>query len=93
MGCTKSKRCVNIICSSQNIKWRDTTAFVPPISGGRVIKVYDGDTITIANYMPYANSPLYRFSVRINGIDCPEIKTRKAVRHNCSRHLIEQNFK
>jgi hypothetical protein len=38
------------------------------------IKVYDGDTITIASKLPYDSSPLYRFSVRLNGIDAPEIK-------------------
>ena len=54
--------------------WKDTIPFVPPISGGRVIKVYDGDTITIASKLPYKKSPLYRFSVRLNGIDSPEIK-------------------
>jgi endonuclease YncB( thermonuclease family) len=57
-----------------NVEWKDTTAFVPPINSGYVIKVYDGDTITIASKMPYRNSPIYRFSVRLTGIDCPEIK-------------------
>jgi len=56
------------------IKWEETTAFVPPIAGGQVIKVYDGDSITIAGYLPMYNSPLFRFSVRLNGIDTAEIK-------------------
>jgi micrococcal nuclease len=56
------------------IKWEDTTPFTIPINGGQVIKVYDGDSITIAAYLPIQNSPLYRFSVRLNGIDTPEIK-------------------
>lgn len=56
------------------VGWNDTTAFVPPVSSGYVIKVYDGDTITVASKMPYRNSPIYRFSVRLSGIDCPEIK-------------------
>jgi micrococcal nuclease len=56
------------------IKWEDTTAFTMPITGGQVIKVYDGDSITIAAYLPMDNSPLFRFSVRLNGIDTPEIK-------------------
>ena len=56
------------------IKWEETTAFTPPITGGQVIKVYDGDSITIAGYLPMYNSPLFRFSVRLNGIDTPEIK-------------------
>ena len=57
-----------------NVDWNNTTPFVPPIKSGYVIKVYDGDTITIAAKMPYMNSPIYRFSVRLLGIDCPEIK-------------------
>jgi endonuclease YncB( thermonuclease family) len=36
--------------------------------------VYDGDTITIASKLPFVESPLYRLSVRLNGIDTPEIK-------------------
>jgi len=56
------------------INWGDTCPFVPPVTCGQVIKVYDGDTITIASKLPYDSSPLYRFSVRLNGIDAPEIK-------------------
>lgn len=57
-----------------DIEWNDTVEFTFPITGGRVIKVYDADTITIAAKLPYDESPLYRFSVRLNGIDAPEIK-------------------
>ena len=60
--------------NKQLIKYEDTIPFVFPITCGQVIKVYDGDTITIASKMPYDASPLYRFSVRLNGIDTPEIK-------------------
>jgi micrococcal nuclease len=57
-----------------DIKWEDTQEFTFPIKGGRVIKVYDADTITIASKLPYEESPLYRLSVRLNGIDTPEMK-------------------
>ena len=56
------------------ILYKDTIPFIPPIHGGVVVKVYDGDTITIASKLPYPESPMYRFSVRLNGIDSPEIK-------------------
>ena len=56
------------------IDYGETTPFTPPITGGQVIKVYDGDTITIATRLPYPESPIYRFPVRLAGIDCPEIK-------------------
>jgi len=58
-----------------SITYKDTTRYVPPITGGIVVKVYDGDTITIASKLPYDESPLYRFSVRIYGLDCAEMRT------------------
>ena len=71
---------------------KDTVLFVPPIEKGVVIKVYDGDTITIASKLPYSESPLYRFSVRLNGIDCPEIKSKNESEKECAiiaRETIE----
>jgi len=56
------------------INWEDTIPFIPPIETGKVIKVYDGDTITIAAKLPYKKSSLYRFQVRLLGIDSPEMK-------------------
>jgi micrococcal nuclease len=60
----------------ETITYHDTIPFVPPIACGKVIKVYDGDTITIASKLPYDNSPVYRFSVRLLGIDSPEMKSK-----------------
>lgn len=68
----------------RQIEWNETVPFVPPIHFGIVIKVYDGDTITIASHLPYINSPLYRFSVRLNGIDCPEIKGKTEEEKECA---------
>ena len=76
-------RCLRYLCNlftrtttqpETIIKWEDTVEFTFPITGGRVIKVYDADTITIATRLPFKDSPLYRLSVRLNGIDAPEIK-------------------
>lgn len=67
------------------IKWEDTVPFVFPIKGGQVIKVYDGDTITIASKLPYDASPLYRLSVRLKGIDTPEIKGKTADEKQAAR--------
>ena len=58
-----------------DVTWDDTVPFVIPISDGRVIKVYDGDSITVAAALPYPQSALYRVSVRLNGIDAPELRT------------------
>ena len=73
-------RCLRYLCNlftrtttqpETIIKWEDTVEFTFPITGGRVIKVYDADTITIATRLPFKDSPLYRLSVRLNGIDAP----------------------
>jgi micrococcal nuclease len=46
---------------------------------GKVIRVYDGDTITIASRVPgLYNSPIYKFSIRLNGIDAPEMTGKDA---------------
>ena len=74
----------------EEVNYEDTIPFIPPITHGKVIKVYDGATITIAALLPYENSKLYRFSVRINGIDCPEIKTKNKEEKVCA--LMAKNM-
>ena len=48
--------------------------FIPQITEGIVVKVYDGDTITIVSPLPFEDSKYYRFSIRLFGIDSAEIK-------------------
>ena len=60
----------------QNITYKETEAFIPQIRFAKVIKVYDGDTITVAAKLPFETSPVYRFSVRLRSIDSPEIKSQ-----------------
>lgn len=67
-----------------NISWEDTVQFVPPINEGIVIKVHDGDTFTLAAKLPYDNSPLYRFSVRLKGINCPELNSKNENEKICA---------
>jgi endonuclease YncB( thermonuclease family) len=67
------------------IPWKDAIQFIPPVNKGLVIKVYDGDTITIASKLPYSESCIYRFSVRLNGIDCPEIKGKTESEKQCAQ--------
>ena len=57
----------------QQSTFQNTPKFVPPVTYGKVVKVYDGDTITIAARLE-GNPTLYRFSVRLNGIDTPEMR-------------------
>ena len=64
----------------EHITYKDTIPFIIPILYGKVIKVYDGDTITIAAALPIINNnKLYRFSVRLSGIDSPEIKGHTSI--------------
>ena len=69
-----SNNIINDISYLDNINYKDTLAFIPPVKFGKVIKVYDGDTITIAARLPFEGSPIYRFSVRLAGIDSAEIR-------------------
>lgn len=70
--------------SSDKLNLTESVPFVPPISSGLVIKVYDGDTFTLVSKLPYPDSPLYRFSVRLLGIDCPELKSKDENEKMCA---------
>jgi endonuclease YncB( thermonuclease family) len=69
-----------------NVVYENTVPFVPPVNVGKVIKVYDGDTITIISKLPYTEGPIYRFLVRLNGIDSPEIKGHTVNEKELARH-------
>jgi micrococcal nuclease len=89
LRCSLITRCFSCFNRDKNnyskIEWKDTVPFVAPVTTGQVIKVYDGDTITIAAKLPYKSSPLYRFSVRLDGIDCPEIKGKNEDEKECAK--------
>ncbi len=55
----------------ESLTYATTIPFVPPVEIGKVIKVYDGDTITVGAILL---NKAYRFSVRLRGIDTPEMK-------------------
>lgn len=71
--------------NKQDMVKEEPTPFVVPITEGKVIKVYDGDTITVQFKLPYKDSKLYKISVRLNRIDCPELKTKNAIEKECSQ--------
>ena len=54
-----------------DITLKDCDKFIPAIRWAKVVKVYDGDTITIAACL---DDKCYKFSTRILGIDTPEIR-------------------
>ncbi len=65
--------------SVEEIKKINPKVFLPPIEFGRVLSVYDGDTITIASMLNINNTDeLYRFSIRLKGIDTPEMRAKTA---------------
>ncbi len=75
MGCSIC-RYKKIVPNSIEVSYKETKPFIVPITSGYVIKVYDGDTITICNRLPIKNcNDIFRFSVRLDGIDTPEMKS------------------
>tara|TARA_Y100000389_G_C17459128_1_gene520342 strand:- start:2109 stop:2672 length:564 start_codon:yes stop_codon:yes gene_type:complete len=66
--------------------WKNTPKFIPDIKYGKVIKVYDGDTITVAA-QPYPNSDFFRFSIRLFGIDTPELISKDAVEKKAAKFV------
>jgi endonuclease YncB( thermonuclease family) len=81
----KSKKLEINLDELTNLRVSEIKKFIPPIKDGKVIKVYDGDTITIISKLPYLDSPLYKFSVRLLGIDCPEIKGKDKSERECAQ--------
>ena len=53
---------------------RNTPRFLPDVQRGKVTAVYDGDTLTVAARHGRQGRP-YRVSVRLSGIDAPEIRS------------------
>ena len=61
----------------KDITLKQTVNFKANISGGKVVDVYDGDTITVASKIDdWDTSPIYRWKIRQFGIDTPEIRTK-----------------
>jgi micrococcal nuclease len=84
--------------SLEDADWKNTIEFVPIVTEGKVIKVYDCDTITIATKFPYLSTLdesniMYRFHIRLLGIDTPEMKTKnedeKTLSHLAQKTLSE----
>jgi len=61
-----------------HITYEKTQPFIPAVSYCKVIKVYDGDSITVASRTAGTNI-VYRFSVRLAGIDTPEMNSKNNV--------------
>tara|TARA_Y100000816_G_C26106730_1_gene588411 strand:+ start:67 stop:522 length:456 start_codon:yes stop_codon:yes gene_type:complete len=69
MGCRISKQDPKEVHDSKHLK-----TYIPTLYDITVIKVYDGDTITICAKVYRFSRQYYKWSVRFRGIDTPEIK-------------------
>jgi endonuclease YncB( thermonuclease family) len=61
-----------------DLKIGDCIPYKPFIKFGKVVKVYDGDTVTVATLIK-GDPHIYKFSVRLARIDAPELRTRNDV--------------
>jgi micrococcal nuclease len=60
--------------------------YVLDVTKAYVIKVYDGDTITIAFKLNSdTNNITYKKNVRLNGIDTPEIRSKNSEEKVCAK--------
>jgi micrococcal nuclease len=57
----------------EGLSYETVKPFVPDLSRAKVVKVYDGDTVTVATLIRGAG---YSFRVRLRGIDAPEMRSR-----------------
>lgn len=73
----------------ENATWRNTIPFVPNITHGKIIKCYDGDTCTLAA-KPYPNEPVFRFSLRLDGIDTPEMRSKSTTEKEAAKLVQEK---
>lgn len=60
---------------------------MPEITSGRVIKVYDGDTITIISKY---HDKVYKFHIRLRDIDTPELKSKSAYEKKCATYVRDK---
>jgi len=58
---------------------KELPEYIPPVTMGKVIKVYDGDTITLAAPL---HGTMYKFHVRLLGIDTAEIRGTTGKSHS-----------
>lgn len=74
--CKVNKKCINNFYCLKNVDLKNSKPFLPELMYAKVIKVYDGDTITVASKSPATGDEIYRYPVRLRGIDAPEIRSK-----------------
>jgi endonuclease YncB( thermonuclease family) len=67
------------LLKNTKLNLKNTKPYIPDIHFGRVIKVYGGDTISIATQLYNGDliptKEMYNFKVILNNIDTPDIKS------------------
>jgi micrococcal nuclease len=97
---TKEKSNISYL---ESVTYKNTKTYKPQILNnmGKCIKVYDGDTITIASRLENSlDKTAYRFNIRLLGIDTPEIRTSNSeekevaikVRDNLKEMILGKNI-
>lgn len=67
-----------------NLNSRKIKPFIPDIKYGKVVKIYDGDTLTIVAFIPnYKN--IFKYKIRLARIDCPELQTKNEIEKKISK--------
>ena len=77
----------NYLPYSTDIK--NIPVYVPKFTYGRVIKVYDGDTIWMTATIDNIS---YRFNIRLYGIDSPELKPKEGTIEEKHRESVYANI-
>lgn len=74
----------------KNLDASELNVFYPKLVRGRVIKVYDGDTITVASRIPIIGNEIFKFSLRLNRLDTPELRTNNLVEKEYSNKIRDK---
>ncbi|NCY26171.1 MAG: hypothetical protein EBX37_15410 [Alphaproteobacteria bacterium] len=61
--------CISLDSQLEHLRYQDIEYYVPEIKKGKVINVFSGSTFTLATKLKYVTSPIYKFRVKILGIE------------------------
>lgn len=70
----------------ENATYKDCKSFLPQFTAGKIVKCYDGDTVTIATIY---NDELVRFPVRMLGYDTAEMRSKDETEKKCAHEAQE----
>ena len=76
-GRVDKMECVRRLCAGCALRrctYENTKAYIPRIEYGKVVRVYDGDTLHLA-FRESWRKPACRLRVRLAGVDCAELRS------------------